>query len=591
MFNWSEKRRGHANLSGTIAPEASLVQSQPAQHIAQAKWTSTLTNHLLLETGYNQTFNNAKYAFEPEVVLGLCHSPFAQCPAGTGYGSIPHQDLTLGTNTVAAVTGTGVQTGPQKMPTMSHYIQSSLSYVTGAHNLKIGVQQRFGWQQDIAGRHQRRSDPAVPRRRPHPGHYLQYADRQPQQRGRRPRDLRAGHVDHGTSDAQSRTAVRLLQHVDSRAVGAGRPVRAGAARSRRSRTSRPGRTSRRASARRTTCSATAGQPSKAMSAPTCNRRAPGSPRPTTRWSSRRTSGRGQTRIAMTSRRRASSGRRATGRSASAESESGDRHRAAVSVGLRRRVPARAGARRRRVGQLQPPRLLSRRSGRRTWRPPLSAYTLASVPDPLNIGQTIPIYNLAPEAFGLVDLLDDNSPNNRQYYQGVDVTVNVRYQGATINGGTSTGRTLSVTCDVQDPNNLRFCDQTTYDVPFRTLFRLSGSYALPYGIRASAVFPSVPGARAPADLRRDAHSAADADPGVGHGAPEPAEHAVPRHRQSARPELLEEPSRPGGGVEFRPEVGIFNALNANPVTAQTNAFGTGAGSRDGDSARASDPRRR
>jgi hypothetical protein len=149
MFNWSEKHRGHANLSGTIAPEASLVQSQPAQHIAQAKWTSTLTNHLLLETGYNQTFNNAKYAFEPEVVVGLCHSPFAQCPAGTGYGSIPHQDLTLGTNTVAAVTGTGVQTGPQKMPTMSHYIQSSLSYVTGAHNLKIGFQQRFGWQQDI----------------------------------------------------------------------------------------------------------------------------------------------------------------------------------------------------------------------------------------------------------------------------------------------------------------------------------------------------------------------------------------------------------------------------------------------------------
>ena len=47
------------------------------------------------------------------------------------------------------MTGTGVQTGPQKMPTMSHYIQSSLSYVTGAHALKVGFQQRFGWQQDI----------------------------------------------------------------------------------------------------------------------------------------------------------------------------------------------------------------------------------------------------------------------------------------------------------------------------------------------------------------------------------------------------------------------------------------------------------
>ena len=133
IFNWSEKLRGHANLSATIAPEASLRQSQPAQHIAQAKWTSTLTSHLLLEAGYNQTFNNAKYEYVPEVVVGTCHTAFNLCPPGTGYGSIPHQDLTLGINTVAAVTGTGVQTGPQKMPTMSHYIQSSLSYVTGSH--------------------------------------------------------------------------------------------------------------------------------------------------------------------------------------------------------------------------------------------------------------------------------------------------------------------------------------------------------------------------------------------------------------------------------------------------------------------------
>ena len=28
----------------------------------------------------------------------------------------------------------------------------------------------------------------------------------------------------------------------------------------------------------------------------------------------------------------------------------------------------------------------------------------------------------------------------------------------------------------------------------------------------------------------------------------------------------------GAAAFRPEVALFNALNANPVTAQTNAFG-------------------
>ena len=114
MFDWSDKVRGHANLSGTVAPAASLQQSQPAQHIAQGSWTSTLTSHLLLEAGYNQTFNNAKYEYEPEVVVGDCHSAFDLCPPGTGYGSIPHQDLTLGTSSVAAVTATGVQTGPQK---------------------------------------------------------------------------------------------------------------------------------------------------------------------------------------------------------------------------------------------------------------------------------------------------------------------------------------------------------------------------------------------------------------------------------------------------------------------------------------------
>jgi hypothetical protein len=196
--------------------------------------------------------------------------------------------------------------------------------------------------------------------------------------------------------------------------------------------------------------------------------------------------------------------------------------------------------------------------------PLSVYTLASVPDPQQPGQTIPIFNLAPAALGLVDLLDDNSSNNRMYYQGVDVTVNVRYRGATVNGGTSTGRTLAITCDVQDPNNLRFCDQTTYDVPFRTLFRLSGTYGLPYGIRASAVFQSIPGA-----ARQLTYVVTRTQ--------------LPTLTQASVTARLNEPNTlfldlsfskniKAGAVNLVPEVGVFNALNANPVTAQTNAYG-------------------
>ena len=88
-----------ANLSRTITSgREPFEQSQPAQHIAQAKWTSTLTNHLLFETGYNQTFNNAAlHVSSPRWSLGTCHTAFNLCAPGTGYGSIPHQDLMLGT--------------------------------------------------------------------------------------------------------------------------------------------------------------------------------------------------------------------------------------------------------------------------------------------------------------------------------------------------------------------------------------------------------------------------------------------------------------------------------------------------------------
>ena len=202
--------------------------------------------------------------------------------------------------------------------------------------------------------------------------------------------------------------------------------------------------------------------------------------------------------------------------------------------------------------------------------PLSAYTLTSVANPQVAGQTIPIYNLSPAALGLVNLLDDNSPNNRMYYQGVDVSVNARWRGLTLNGGSSTGRTLSVTCDVQDPNNLLYCDQTQYDVPFRTLFRLSGTYGLPFGIRASAVVQSIPGA-----TRQLTYLVTRAQ------LPTLVQASVTARLNQPNTLFLEtvnqldlsfSKSVRTGGVEVRPEVGIFNAFNASPATAQTNAFG-------------------
>ena len=68
-------------------------------------------------------------------------------------------------------------------------------------------------------------------------------------------------------------------------------------------------------------------------------------------------------------------------------------------------------------------------------------------------------------------------------------------GATIFGGTSIDRNLTVTCDEPDNPNLdRFCDQRETAVPFRAQFKLAGSYPLPwFGIQIGGTFQSYPGA--------------------------------------------------------------------------------------------------
>jgi hypothetical protein len=569
MFDWSEKIRGHANLSGTIAPAASLRQSQPAQHIAQAKWTSTLTTHLLLETGYNQTFNNAKYQYEPEVVVGTCHTRFDLCPPGTGYGSIPHQDLTLGLNTVAAVTGTGVQTGPQKMPTMSHYIQSSLSYVTGAHAMKVGVQQRFGWQRDT--REDINADLIQQYRNGVPTQVTVF-NTPTSSRNNVDADLGVY-----AQDTWTRGRITLAPgvrfdyfhtSVPEQSVPAGRfvPARQFAAipdiASWKNVSPRLGVSYDLFGDGRTAIKGNAGafvQSQGTGFAATYN--------PVVISTDVRTwNDLNRDDIAQ-------------------ENELGPTSN--VNFGTRQNQNPASGIRRpyQTVYDVALQHELLRGVGvsvsynrrdfhRIIWTQnlaaPHTAYALTSVPDPRGDGQTIPIYNLSPAVLGQVNLLDDNAPNNRMYYQGVDVSVNVRWRGAALNGGTSTGRTISVTCDVQDPNNLLYCDQTQYHVPLRTLTRVSGTYGLPFGVRASAVFQSIPGgARQLTYLVTRAVLPTLTQPSVTVRLNRPNTLFLDRVNQL---DLSFSKSMRRSGVEIRPEVSVFNALNANPVTAQTNAFG-------------------
>ena len=132
-----------------MATEATVRQDYPGERIAQLKWTSALSSRLLFEVGASRTMHNVRFRYQPEVTVATCYVAYSLCPSGTGYGSIPHFDSLLNKTTVAPRAGTGPGTSPNLRPGPSQVLNVSLSFVSGAHALKVGVQNRYGSTGDI----------------------------------------------------------------------------------------------------------------------------------------------------------------------------------------------------------------------------------------------------------------------------------------------------------------------------------------------------------------------------------------------------------------------------------------------------------
>jgi hypothetical protein len=65
-------------------------------------------------------------------------------------------------------------------------------------------------------------------------------------------------------------------------------------------------------------------------------------------------------------------------------------------------------------------------------------------------------------------------------------------GAQVIGGWSANRLVNVDCNVTDPNRLRFCDWSQFDIPFRNDFKIVGSHSVGFGLRVGAVVQSYGG---------------------------------------------------------------------------------------------------
>jgi len=122
------------------------------------------------------------------------------------------------------------------------------------------------------------------------------------------------------------------------------------------------------------------------------------------------------------------------------------------------------------------------------------YIPISVVSPLD-GQVFNIYTVRPAVQALVDNFDTNATDGfEQTYNGVDLTFNARLpRGGSMFGGFTTERTTRVVCgEPDDPNMLRFCDDADNGIPWRPQMKVSGTYPLFWGIQISGAFQSLAG---------------------------------------------------------------------------------------------------
>jgi hypothetical protein len=128
-FDEIDKFRGH-DMQALYDPEtAATVWYSPAYHTASVKWTSTLSSRLLLEAGWSNNTENYTNSYLP----GIGH------PRGTPewFAGAPRIELDLGGRKGAAPTQT-------TQSPIRYAVNASLSYITGSHSFKVGLQRTWG---------------------------------------------------------------------------------------------------------------------------------------------------------------------------------------------------------------------------------------------------------------------------------------------------------------------------------------------------------------------------------------------------------------------------------------------------------------
>ncbi len=126
----------------------------------------------------------------------------------------------------------------------------------------------------------------------------------------------------------------------------------------------------------------------------------------------------------------------------------------------------------------------------------SNYRAVKVFSPID-GHAVTMYDpISTAVQQAVANLDSNEPLLKQQYNSFEFNFNARLShGVTLFGGSATERTIANTCAAAttNPNILNYCDQSKSGIPWRTQFKVAGTYPLKWwGIVLSGSLQALPG---------------------------------------------------------------------------------------------------
>ena len=590
-FSWNRypRIRYHSGIeTGLNTPAGSGVLDIVQTHITQAKWTSTISDKVLLEAGgiiFPYYYNSRQ---QPDQRKATCYTAAASCPSGTDYGEIPHFNINTGITDVSS--GSGAWNRLWKDGAMV-----SLSYVTGSHAVKTGVTFQSGYNRNgtlnfggssLIQRYRGTSTAFVPGNWIPDSVSIQNAPRE------------------ASSNADADVGVYVQ---DSWRIGRFTLNPGARYEYLRGSTSAedlpPGRfvPARHFDAVKNLPNWTDVSPRFGLAVDLFGNGRTAVKGNVGKYTQQESTGFANTYNPSVSSADIRTWRDLNGDDLAQDNEIGPPTNATFGIRRNRnpdpdikrpyQILYNVGVQHElRAGVAVALNYFRRNYYRIIWTENLSvpvslwgsAYQQVLIPDPRGNGQTITVYNLQTPFVGLVNEIDRNSENNSKTYNGFDLTFNSRLKnGATLIGGTSTGKRDLVTCDVTDPNQLRGCE---IHIPLQTQFKISGTYPIPYGFRFSGVFQSMPGIR---ETRTDT---TDGDLVINYvinrtivptlstaqvttRLNEPGKDFLPRNNQL---DLSLSRQFRSGRYSLKPELDLFNVFNVSPVTNEVTTWGPNVG---------------